>query len=96
MSFQICFVKEAVYPVIERGGRQVRPRLILKVNCKRVNMFKYILAKISKFLLRRLKSAHKMAAEIVPPNQGKSIRTSHGPVVVINDSTKSVSVTFYE
>lgn len=99
MSLQLCFVKGAVYPVIGRGGRQVRPRLIFKVNRKRVNMFKYILAKISKFFFRRLKSVRQSDLEIdeviVKSKDYKFIKTSHGFVTIDNDSTKSVLVTFH-
>lgn len=97
----MCFVSGAVYPVVGRGGRQVRPRLILKVNCKRVNMFKNILAKISKHFI-----CHKSAPDTITVflsdttavNAGSSslIRTKSGAILVTNTTKKAIMIFTYE
>lgn len=92
----MCFVNDAVYPVIERGGRQVRPRLIFKVNCKRVNMFKKFLAKISKFLCRSTKPKNALGYRIAHAGEVQAIKTPYGYILVQNISSGDAYLTFYE
>lgn len=86
LSFQVCFVNGAVYPVIGRGGRQVRPRLIFKVNCKRVNMFKRLLLEIKCFFNSKIKGR---AVKIQPYSSvNLDSELGHGHISLYNQSTK--------
>ena len=93
LSLQLCFVKWAVYPVIGRGGRQVRPRLIFKVNCKRVNMFQKF---IKQFVNVVFFFGPRKVIFFVGPYESREIMIQDRSVVVDNQSLRYIAVQICE